>query len=93
MNEKKITLFRQKHIGFIFQSYNLFRITSYNVCYTKLLRQQFEAYGLAISSVIVENGLAVGQEAETEVSDILKQSSFSITIDLGQGKAEETVYT
>lgn len=42
---------------------------------------------------LVENGLAVGQEAETEVSDILRQSSFSITIDLGQGKAEETVYT
>jgi glutamate N-acetyltransferase/amino-acid N-acetyltransferase len=42
---------------------------------------------------LVENGLAVGQEAETQVSDILKKSSFSITIDLGQGKAEETVYT
>jgi len=42
---------------------------------------------------LVENGLAVGQEAEAQVSDILKKSSFSITIDLGQGKAEETVYT
>ena len=42
---------------------------------------------------LVENGLAVGQEAETQVTDILKRSSFSITIDLGQGKAEETVYT
>ena len=42
---------------------------------------------------LVENGLAVGQQAETQVGDILKKSSFSITIDLGQGKAEETVYT
>jgi len=42
---------------------------------------------------LVENGLAAGEEAETQVSEILKESSFSITIDLGQGKAEETVYT
>jgi len=42
---------------------------------------------------LVENGLAAGPEAETQVIDILKKSSFSITIDLGQGKAEETVYT
>jgi glutamate N-acetyltransferase/amino-acid N-acetyltransferase len=42
---------------------------------------------------LVENGRAVGQKAEAQVSDILKKSSFSITIDLGQGKAEETVYT
>ena len=42
---------------------------------------------------LVENGLALGQEAEHEVSKILKEPSFSITIDLGQGKAEETVYT
>ena len=42
---------------------------------------------------LVENGLALGQEAEREVSKILKEPSFSITIDLGQGKAEETVYT
>ena len=42
---------------------------------------------------LVENGLTLGQEAETQVIEILKQSSFSITIDLGQGKAEETVYT
>ena len=42
---------------------------------------------------LVENGLTVGQKAETQVIDILKQSSFTITIDLGQGKAEETVYT
>jgi glutamate N-acetyltransferase/amino-acid N-acetyltransferase len=42
---------------------------------------------------LVENGLALGEEAETQVSKILKESSFSITIDLGQGEAEETVYT
>ena len=42
---------------------------------------------------LVENGLAVGEEAEAQVSKILKKSSFSITIDLGQGKAKETVYT
>jgi glutamate N-acetyltransferase/amino-acid N-acetyltransferase len=42
---------------------------------------------------LVEKGLALGAEAETKVSKILKDSSFSLTIDLGQGKAEETVYT
>jgi glutamate N-acetyltransferase/amino-acid N-acetyltransferase len=42
---------------------------------------------------LVGNGLAVGKEAESQVTEILKKSSFSITIDLGQGKAEETVYT
>jgi glutamate N-acetyltransferase/amino-acid N-acetyltransferase len=42
---------------------------------------------------LVEKGLALGVEAETKVSKILKDSSFSVTIDLGQGKAEETVYT
>jgi glutamate N-acetyltransferase/amino-acid N-acetyltransferase len=42
---------------------------------------------------LVENGLAVGEEAEARVTEILKKSSFSLTIDLGQGKAEETVYT
>jgi glutamate N-acetyltransferase/amino-acid N-acetyltransferase len=42
---------------------------------------------------LVENGLAVGEEAEARVTEILKTSSFSLTIDLGQGKAEETVYT
>jgi len=42
---------------------------------------------------LVENGRAVGEKAETQVNEILKKSSFSITIDLGQGEAEETVYT
>ena len=42
---------------------------------------------------LVENGRAVGEKAETQVNEILKKSSFSITIDLDQGEAEETVYT
>jgi len=42
---------------------------------------------------VVENGLTVGEEAEKGVSEILRQPSFSITIDLGQGEAEESVYT
>ncbi len=42
---------------------------------------------------LVEKGRAVGGDAETKVSKILKESSFSVTINLGQGKAEETVYT
>jgi glutamate N-acetyltransferase/amino-acid N-acetyltransferase len=42
---------------------------------------------------LVENGLAVGAEAEKKVSQILGQPSFSITIDLLNGEAEELVYT
>jgi glutamate N-acetyltransferase/amino-acid N-acetyltransferase len=42
---------------------------------------------------LVEKGVAVGGDAETKVSKILKESSFSLTVDLGQGKAQETVYT
>ncbi len=42
---------------------------------------------------LVENGLPVGEEAEEKVVQILRQPSFSILIDLGQGGAEETVYT
>ena len=42
---------------------------------------------------VVENGLAVGEEAEEGINQILRQPSFSITIDLGQGEAEESVYT
>ncbi len=42
---------------------------------------------------LVENGRPVGEEAENKVSQILRRSSFSITIDLGQGEAEESVYT
>ncbi len=42
---------------------------------------------------LVENGLPVGEEAEKKVSQILRRPSFSITIDLGQGEAEESVYT
>ncbi len=42
---------------------------------------------------LVENGLPVGEGAEKKVCQILRQPSFSIIIDLGQGGAEETVYT
>ena len=37
--EKELTEYRRRHVGFVFQFYNL-RITSYNVCYTKLLRMK-----------------------------------------------------
>jgi glutamate N-acetyltransferase/amino-acid N-acetyltransferase len=42
---------------------------------------------------LVENGLALGEKAESKASEILRQPSFSITIDLGEGTAEESVYT
>ena len=42
---------------------------------------------------LLENGLPLGEEAEKKVVQILRQPSFSILIDLGQGGAEETVYT
>ncbi len=42
---------------------------------------------------LVENGLSLGEEAERKISEILRERSFSITIDLGQGEAEESVYT
>jgi glutamate N-acetyltransferase/amino-acid N-acetyltransferase len=42
---------------------------------------------------LVENGVLVSAEAEKEASRILTQPSFSITIDLCQGDAEESVYT
>jgi glutamate N-acetyltransferase/amino-acid N-acetyltransferase len=42
---------------------------------------------------LVENGRLVSEDAEKEASRILSQPKFSITIDLCQGDAEETVYT
>lgn len=42
---------------------------------------------------LVENGLSLGEKAENKASEILRQPSFSITIDLGEGTAEESVYT
>jgi len=42
---------------------------------------------------LVENGRLVSEDAEKEASRILIQPTFSITIDLCQGDAEETVYT
>ena len=42
---------------------------------------------------LVDNGLPVGEKAEQKVTQILRQPSFSIIIDLGKGDAEESVYT
>ncbi len=42
---------------------------------------------------LVDNGLPVGKKAEQKVTQILRQPSFSIIIDLGKGDAEESVYT
>ena len=42
---------------------------------------------------LVENGHSSGKEAEKQASQILRQSSFTITIDLRIGEAEESVYT
>ena len=42
---------------------------------------------------LVENGLSLGEKAENKASEILRQPSFSITNDLGEGTAEESVYT
>jgi glutamate N-acetyltransferase/amino-acid N-acetyltransferase len=42
---------------------------------------------------LVKDGVVVGEEAEKQASQVLAQTEFSITIDLQQGKAEESVYT
>jgi glutamate N-acetyltransferase/amino-acid N-acetyltransferase len=42
---------------------------------------------------LVENGLGLGEQAEKIVSEIITQRSFSITIDLGQGQEEASMYT
>jgi glutamate N-acetyltransferase/amino-acid N-acetyltransferase len=42
---------------------------------------------------LVEDGVFVGEEAERQASRVLAQQSFSITIDLDQGEAEDSVYT
>ncbi|UCG14957.1 MAG: bifunctional glutamate N-acetyltransferase/amino-acid acetyltransferase ArgJ [Deltaproteobacteria bacterium] len=42
---------------------------------------------------LVENGLFVGEQAEKKASEIMSRSAFSITVDLRQGDAEESVYT
>jgi glutamate N-acetyltransferase/amino-acid N-acetyltransferase len=56
----------------------------------------FDPYGVQLffnEVQLVENGLFVGDEAENNASRILAQPSFTITIDLCRGEAQESVYT
>ena len=43
--------------------------------------------------VIAKNGMAVGGNAETEASKVLKEKSFSVCIDLKEGTGCEEIYT
>ena len=45
------------------------------------------------STLMVKNGAGCGQDAEAEASKVLKQDEFSITINLNQGPAADSVYT
>jgi glutamate N-acetyltransferase/amino-acid N-acetyltransferase len=42
---------------------------------------------------VVRQGVGVGASAEAQAAVILKQSEFSVTVDLGQGKAEAVLRT
>ncbi|MCU0579942.1 MAG: bifunctional glutamate N-acetyltransferase/amino-acid acetyltransferase ArgJ [Desulfobacterota bacterium] len=42
---------------------------------------------------MVGNGLGLGAEAESRASQVLKKASFTITVDLHQGKARASVFT
>jgi glutamate N-acetyltransferase/amino-acid N-acetyltransferase len=42
---------------------------------------------------VVKQGIGVGASAEAQAAVILKQSEFSVTVDLGQGKAEAVLRT
>jgi glutamate N-acetyltransferase/amino-acid N-acetyltransferase len=42
---------------------------------------------------LVEDGRGCGEEAEKKASQIIREQSFSITVDLGQGVEEATLYT
>jgi glutamate N-acetyltransferase/amino-acid N-acetyltransferase len=42
---------------------------------------------------LVEDGCGRGVEAEKKANEIMREQSFSITVDLGQGKEEATVFT
>jgi glutamate N-acetyltransferase/amino-acid N-acetyltransferase len=42
---------------------------------------------------LVEDGLFAGKEAEERASQVLRQPSFTITIDLQMGESEDSVYT
>ncbi len=49
---------------------------------------------LAFNDVIlVKDGLALGAEAEAGATEVLKQNSFTVTVDLKSGQAESEVYT
>ena len=43
--------------------------------------------------VLVRDGLAIGTEAEEKATNVLKQKTFTVTIDLKMGQAESEVYT
>jgi len=42
---------------------------------------------------LVENGLALGAEKEAAATEVLKQPRFTVTVHLGEGRAEAEVYT
>jgi glutamate N-acetyltransferase/amino-acid N-acetyltransferase len=43
--------------------------------------------------ILVRDGLALGAEAEADATEILKQKTFTVTIDLKMGQAASEVYT
>ena len=43
--------------------------------------------------MLVENGLALGAEQEAAATEVLKQRSFTVTVNLGDGNATSEVYT
>jgi glutamate N-acetyltransferase / amino-acid N-acetyltransferase len=43
--------------------------------------------------MLVENGLALGAEQEAAATEVLKQRSFTVTVNLGDGNARSEVYT
>ena len=43
--------------------------------------------------VLVKDGLALGAEAEKRATEVLKQKTFTVTVDLKMGKAGSEIYT
>jgi glutamate N-acetyltransferase/amino-acid N-acetyltransferase len=43
--------------------------------------------------LLVKDGLAIGTEAEDKATEILKQKTFTVTVDLKMGQAESEIYT
>jgi glutamate N-acetyltransferase/amino-acid N-acetyltransferase len=43
--------------------------------------------------VLVKDGLALGDEAEASATKVLKQKTFTVTVDLKMGQAESEVFT